>query len=106
MAKTLEAGQLRHRLTFQTGTSTNGDALTWTDALTVWGSVEPLTGSWLMESLQANSKISGIVRVRYNSSITSSMRIKFSSRYLRIDSIINPQEQNEQLQIMYSEWLD
>jgi SPP1 family predicted phage head-tail adaptor len=102
----IEAGNLNKRLTFQTGTSNAGDALTWADTLTVWGSVEPLTGTWLFQSQQANSKTSGIVKVRFNTDINSSMRIKFGSRYLRIDTIINPKEYNEYLQIMYSEWLD
>ena len=101
------AGELRHRITFQTASVTGGEGVTaWTDTLTVWGAVEPLTGSWLFQSQQANSVVSGIVRVPFNALINPSMRIKFGTRYLRINSIINPQERQRELQIMFSSWAD
>lgn len=103
----IEAGKLNKRITFQTGTVSGLEGVvSWNDTLTVWAQIEPLSGSWLFTAQQANSKIKGRIFVRYNPDITSSMRIKYGSRYFRIESIINIDEANHTLQIMYSEWAD
>jgi SPP1 family predicted phage head-tail adaptor len=106
----MEGGKLDKRLTFQTNTPTVnslGEYVdTYSDAFTVWAAIEPLTGSWLFQSMQANSKVNGQVRIRYRTDILPTMRIKFGSRYLKIISLIAPLEKGDELRVLYSEELD
>lgn len=104
----MEAGILRHRLIFQSlGTAAAGEgSTTWTDTCTIWGQVEPLTGTLLFQAQQANSEASGRIKVRYRADLNASMRIKFGTRYFKILSLINPLEGNEYLIFYYKEYLD
>lgn len=106
----MEAGKLRNRITFQRNTPTAnsiGEYVdTYSDYVTVWGEIQPNNGQRFFQSLQANSKVKGVIRIRYRSDILSDMRIKFGSRYFYIDSIVNRNEANEELNIYYKEDLD
>jgi SPP1 family predicted phage head-tail adaptor len=106
----MDGSKLNRRVTFQTNTPTAnsiGEFVdTWADTLTVWAAVKPLVGAIRFTAQQANSKVSGKVIVRYNSTIIASMRISYDSRYLKIISIVNPDEANQWLEIDYSEALD
>jgi SPP1 family predicted phage head-tail adaptor len=106
----VEGGKLRHRITFQQNVpvvNSLGEYVdTYSDAFTVWGAIEPLTGSWLFQSMQANSKVAGRVHIRYRDDVLPTMRMLYDGRYLKIISVINPNEKNEELQILYSEELD
>lgn len=106
----MESGKLRHRITLQqpqvTSNTIGEEYPTWADVATVWAAVEPATGSWYYAGQQAESKVDGRVRIRYRSDVLSTWRIKFGDRYLSIVSILNPQERNKELTIMYLELLD
>jgi len=106
----MRAGELRHRLTFQSVTRARNAEMefveTWADYITVWGAVLPNAGRKYYEALQANAEVSGEVRVRYRSDIDATMRIKHGTRYLRIVSIKNPQERDREMVIYYREDLD
>jgi len=106
----MRAGDLCHRITFQKNTPTansmNEFVDTWADYVTVWASLVPLTGNKYFMAKQANSEVKGIVRIRHRSDITATMRIKYGSRYLLIDSITNVEERNKELDIYYREALD
>jgi SPP1 family predicted phage head-tail adaptor len=106
----MNAGKLRQRITLQqpvVGSNAIGEeTYTWADVATVWGSMEPATGSWYFSGRQADSKVDGRVRIRYRSDILPTWRIKFGDRYLSIVSILNPQERNRETVIMYTESLD
>lgn len=101
---------MRERLTFQkkveTKNSLNEAVISYTDHVTVWGSVLPNAGKKYYEALQSTSEVSGEVRIRYRSDIEPTMRIKHGSRYLEIVSLVNPQERNRELIIYYKEQLD
>jgi SPP1 family predicted phage head-tail adaptor len=110
MADMTRAGELRHRITFQANTPTaNGFGEfvdTYSDTVTVYGAIEPLSGSLLFTAQQANSEVQGRVRIRYRDDIEPSMRIKFGTRYFKILSVINPSEKREELQILVKEFID
>jgi len=106
----MNAGKLRQRITLQSptaGANTIGEVTyTWTDVATVWGAVEPATGSWYYAGQQAESKVDGRVRIRYRSDVLPTWRVKFGARYLSIVSLLNPNESKKELIIMYTEALD
>lgn len=106
----IRAGELRHRVTFQTNTPTAnsiGEFVdTYSDYITVWGADRPLSGVKLFQSQQANSNVTGEVEIRYYAGIEPDMRMVIGSRTLEIVSIINPGSRNEKLLILYKEKLD
>lgn len=106
----MKSGDLRHRIVLEQPQRSQNAIGEWIDTFitvaTVWAAVEPLTGSWLFAAQQANSNVSGRVRIRYRSDIEPTWRILFNGRYLSIVSILNPEERKKELIIMYSEALD
>ena len=106
----MKSGDLRHRIVLEQpirSKNTIGEQIdTFTTVATVWAAVEPLTGTWLFQAQQADSKVSGRVRIRYREDIKPTWRILFDGRYLSIVSILNPDERKKELIIMYSENLD
>jgi SPP1 family predicted phage head-tail adaptor len=105
----MEIGKLRHRITLQqpvAGTNAIDEVTTtWADVVTIWGAVEPNTGTWYFAAKQANSKVDGRVRIRYRA-VDPTWRIKFGDRYLSIISILNTDERNKETIILYTEALD
>jgi len=106
----MRAGTMRKRLTFQkkveTRNSFNEAVVSYSDHVTVWGSVVPNAGRKFYEALQATAEVTGEVRIRYRSDIEPTMRMKLGSRYLKIVSLTNVQERNRELLIYYREELD
>ena len=106
----MQAGKLRQHVVLQqpvAGSNAIGEIVdTWADVATVWAAIEPATGSWYYAGQQAESKVDGRVRIRYRSDVLPTWRIKYGDRYLSIVSILNPQERNKELTLMYLESLD
>ncbi|MFK7695401.1 phage head closure protein [Paenibacillus sp. HJGM_3] len=103
----MEAGRLRHRITLEQFTTSpdgaGGVTEAWVAFETVWAAVEPLRGREMVEHQQIQSGVTHRVRRRYRSGINSKMRIKFGGRIFRIDSVINPDERNREMQLMCEE---
>jgi SPP1 family predicted phage head-tail adaptor len=102
-------GKLRHRLIFKVNTPTRnkhgGYVDNWSTVSTVWGKVDPLRGNELLLAEQLDTEISVRITVRYSSlvsGITNKHRIVYGSETYEINSIINPELRNEELQFMCS----
>ena len=106
----MKSGLLNKRVTFQTNTPTAnslGEYVdTYADTFTVWAEILPLSGRLLFQAQQANSEVTGTIRIRYRSDVEPTMRIVHGSRYFRILSIIDPYEKHDHLDIMVEEKLD
>lgn len=102
----LHAGKLSKRVTIQTHTDVpdggGGTVKDWIDTVTVWARVEPLDGSERFQAQQVTSSLSHRVTIRHRS-VTPQQRIKFGSRILRINAVVNPNERGEMLQILCEE---
>ncbi len=98
----MRAGDLNKRIELQRRTVAGG-LDTWATVATVWAAVEPLSGSQYFQNLVASTDITGKIRIRYRADIKPDWRIKLGTRLLHIVSLINWQEQNRELQIMYKE---
>jgi SPP1 family predicted phage head-tail adaptor len=109
----MRAGKLRHRLVIQkkssgspTRTSTGASGLTWATLLTVYGSLEPLSGERLETAQATWPKATVEARVRYRSEIMdadtagSSMRISYGGRFFPIGKVLNHMERNQELRLL------
>jgi SPP1 family predicted phage head-tail adaptor len=83
---------------------------TYADYVTVWAAIEPLSGTKYFQAQQANSDVTGVIRIRYRSDLESDMRIKYTkggiTRYFLIVSFYTIRDANAETQIMYREQLD
>lgn len=97
----IRAGELRHTIVIQNKTITQDDELnpieTWGTFLTVRAAPMPKEGREFYRMSAMNSEITEVFRVRYSSTITAHMRVKFRSKYFDIIGVINPDERDIEL---------
>jgi len=107
MSKKLPIGEMRHRITFQDSVETpdghKGHTVEWFDKVTVWGSLEPLSGREYFAAHQIQAEVTHRVKVRYRADITTKMRIKYKERILLMESILDLKERRQILEILCRE---
>ncbi|OPZ41656.1 MAG: Phage head-tail joining protein [Bacteroidetes bacterium ADurb.BinA104] len=104
----LNAGSLNKRIEIQSKTSTadglGGYSDVWATTKRAWAAIWPLSASDVIEGMKTSAQVTHRVRIRYQSGITSAMRIKFGSLYFSIIAPpINPNMANEYLDILCKE---
>ena len=103
----MKAGQLKHRITFQTPVETHGSSglvTTYEDFKEAYAGIYPIRAYELVSMGKLEHEITHKVRTRYVSGVTAKMRIVFdSTRYLNIKQVINPDERRIMLEIMATE---
>jgi len=103
----MKIGDMRHRITFQQPIKTpdghKGHTVKWQDVVTVWASVEPLSGREYFYSHQIKAEVTHRVKIRYREDIIVKMRIKHLDRVLEIESILDKKERHEVLEILCRE---
>ena len=108
----MRAGALRHRVTFQKLTITQGSrggtVEAWADHATVWGAVEytRIGSREFWSARQANSEAQGVVKIRHRTDIEPTMRIKYGSKYLHILAPVDHDTKNRELHLLFKEALD
>lgn len=102
----MRAGLLRKRITLQRSTSTQdtfgADVVTWADVGGRWASVEPLAGREFEDGQQNISRIETRFVTRYTTGITSKNRIVFNNVNYDIESIINVDQRDREMEILCS----
>ena len=104
----LNAGSLNKRIEIQSKTSTadglGGYTDAWATTKYAWAAIWPLSASDVIEGMKTSAQVTHRVRIRYQSGITSAMRIKFGTIYFSIIAPpINPNMANEYLDILCKE---
>jgi SPP1 family predicted phage head-tail adaptor len=109
----VQAGKLRHRLVIEAQnagspqrSATGASALAWATLVTVWGSLEPLSGRRL-EAAQATWPQATVeAKIRYRSEVLDAdtagtpLRISFGSRYYPIGKVLNMAERNIEMRLL------
>lgn len=105
----LAAGRLDKRVTLQSATTArdgHGQPLeTWSDIATVWAAIDPIRGREYFAAQQFAAETTHKVTIRHRSGISPKNRVLFGSRVFRIESVINPHERGERLELMCVEVL-
>ena len=101
----MDFSKMRHRITFlkPTGPKLNSmgeNVPEYTEYMTVWAYVAPKTGREYDEAQTLRAETTYTVLTRYFPGITTDMRISFRDRVFDIESVLNIDERNEQLQIV------
>ena len=104
------ADDLRKVVTIQENTPTadgmGGFTDSWdtvTGLIALRAAIWPISARERIENQQIEHEISHRVRTWYRSAILPAMRVKWGSRYFKIMSIINPNEENRLLDMICEE---
>lgn len=100
----MRAGRLRHRIELKSLTEAQnafGEATkAYATYATVWAEVKPLRGKEAEQAQQVVAEAECQITIRYHASVVETDRIGFDGREFEINSIINPLERNEYLELM------
>lgn len=103
----INPGELRHRITIQKLNNSQNEygeiSKLWEDILNVRAGIYPISGKEFFAAETVNSEITHKVKIRYIEGIMPNMRIKFNNRIFSIESVINFQERNIELQLLCKE---
>ncbi|WNF31640.1 phage head closure protein [Aeribacillus composti] len=105
----INPGEYRHIITIQQKTKIQNDygeeIEDWVDLVTTRAGIYPISGKEFFAAETVNSEVTHKVNMRYipNKHISPDMRVKFGDRYFHIESVINFQEKNVELQLMCKE---
>lgn len=113
----MRAGWLRHRVEIlakeASRDSFGAEVIAWVTVATVWASVEPLRGREYIEAKQGQVEVSHRVVMRHWLELGGTgvpgpeMRLRLEGgRVLEIESVINPLERGEGLELMCRESRD
>ena len=97
----MKAGDYKQRIVIERRTAAGLN--TWSTVATVWAAIEPMSGNQFYQNLVATTEVTGRVRIRYRTDVKPDYRLKFGTRIFNIVGIVNPKEDNRELQIMYQE---
>ena len=109
MTYTIDSSALNRRITIQSRASTidsyGQQITTWTDLVSCWASIEPLSGREIIAAQAVSSELSHTVTIRYRSAVTAAMRVLYQSRVFNIQSATDPDTAHIALQLLCSEGL-
>jgi SPP1 family predicted phage head-tail adaptor len=102
-----QPGTLRHRITLQRAVE-SPDSLgamveTWQNLANVWASVEPLSAREQFNLHSTYTEATHKVTIYYLAGVTAKCRVLFGTRTFNIESVVNPEERNEDLNLICSE---
>lgn len=103
----MRAGLLRKRITIQNTTATRdsygAENITWEDfAVNRPAQVTPLSGREFFDAQQTQSGIEVRFNIRYIKGIKPKMRVLYNGEGYDIQSVINLEERNREIQILCS----
>lgn len=106
----MEPGILRHEIDIQAHTETPADdgtvARSWANVATDWrAAVIPLRGKEYFEARQVKDTTTHRIRIRYYDGLTPKHRIIHDSRTFNIETVINVDELDHEMDVMCQEVL-
>ncbi len=105
--KKTTSGSLRHTIQIEEAVITQNEVgepvQTWSVTATRRASVEPLQGQEKFIAQQVKADVTHRVRLRYLDGLTPSKRIRFNGRLLNIESVLNADEKNREMEVMCTE---
>lgn len=99
----IAAGRKDKRVTLEQVTtakdSYNQGVETWSTLATVWAAIAPVRGREAFAARQFSSEEQYTITINYRADVTTKMRVKYGSRYFRIESKADPLERHEDLEL-------
>mgnify|MGYP001576579649 FL=1 len=106
----LAVGRLNKRVTLQSATTArdgHGQPIeTWSNVEVVWAAIEPIRGREYFAAQQFATEVTHRIRIRYRTASSAKWRVIYGSRTFRVESVIDPLERHETLELMCVEVLN
>lgn len=103
----MRSESLRNKITIQQQTNSqdsSGQLIPmWSNFVTVWASVEPISGREFFAADRLNSQITTRIRIRYLSGIIPAMRCVFGTHIYEIQSVIDIEVRHKEIELMCSD---
>lgn len=103
----MQAGKLRNYITIQQPAESQDSNLelitTWTTFATVWAEILPLIGREYWSSRQTVSEVTGKIRMRYISGLTTKMRITDGSKTYDTEAVIDIENRHAEIVLLVKE---
>lgn len=101
-------GQARHKITLQglgarVDDGHGGGSISFTDVISLWASIEPLTGDEILRAGQMDVKMTHRVRHHYYPGVRPSWRVVYGSRVFDIKHVNDPEERHRELELICEE---
>lgn len=99
----MRAGELDTYVTFQEEVETEGEygtETTWQDYASCWGGIENLSGSAYFAAQQANSEVTGTLKIRYRTDLDPAMRVVIDGQPYDIEAMFDPDQSREELHVL------
>ena len=97
-------GKMNQRVILQSKVVTvdtyGGEVVSWKSEKTVWASIKPVSGREYFMARQMQDETTHQVRIRYFEGVIPTWRVKYGDRILNIQSVINPDEGNNEMVLM------
>jgi SPP1 family predicted phage head-tail adaptor len=96
MATRVRIGMLRHLVQLQEKAKTpdggGGNAVTWNTYASVWGRMEPKSGTEPLEAGRLQAQITHELTIRHHPTVSTEHRVLFQNRAMQIRSILDMEE--------------
>lgn len=103
MAKPKQIGALKHRILIQNlalaADGQGGTVETWSDVATVWAEINPKSTRERLYTQSLQYQRTHVIRIRFRSDITNTMRINYQDRIFQIKGTWCPDEWKTYLMI-------
>jgi SPP1 family predicted phage head-tail adaptor len=100
----MRSGRLRHRLLLQskvvTRDSYGAAIITWADQATVWGAIEPLSGTEYFSQAQVQDEAKVRIVIRFYDGVDTTWRVKHDNKYYDLVDVLNHDEKDRMLTLM------
>jgi SPP1 family predicted phage head-tail adaptor len=100
-------GKLRHSITIESAARTpdgaGGATLAWSTFVSTFASIEPASARERWMGHQVEADVTHKITMRYQSGITSAMRVVFGARVFQIHGITNEDERSQWLHLACEE---
>lgn len=96
----------KHRLTIESldpGSELEGRPEAWSEFAKAFGEITPLTGTEYQLAQQMQSSVTHRIRTEFVQSVTPRMRLKYGERCFNVQSVVNVEERNRELEWMCTE---
>jgi SPP1 family predicted phage head-tail adaptor len=104
----LDPGKLRQQVHVQAKTRVRGAGGAYTESWADesgphWAAVTPLEGGEAMRGMQLEATVSHRVEMRWRANVTAAKRLRYGSRYLTIQRVIDRDEMHTELELLCEE---
>src|ERR1700722_18578897 len=103
LTRTTPRGAMEHQVSLLSDPGprdSEGTPLATTDFADTWAAIVVLQGRELDKAQQIVSEVTHRITIPYQTGVASQMQVQFGTRLFQIQAVLNPDERNNELQLL------